>query len=485
MIGAVPGSVIVAGVAFAIAIGAFMLIPLLVVIASSLSGSEFLVFPPRNLSLKWYAEVLRSDAYLAAGWTSLKLAFITVLASLSLGTAAAIALARFAIPGRALLSSLFLSPLILPSLIFAIGLLMVFSSYANHVGRMEQLVVEGVTKRFGTQTVLRRFDLRVKAGEFVALLGPSGCGKSTLLRIIAGLDRFDEGRVFVAGREVTGLPPEKRSVALMFQSYALLPHVTVFENVRFPLRMQNRHARAEQTERARAALRLVQLEALGDRYPRQLSGGQQQRVALARSIVAEPEVLLLDEPLSNLDARLREGMQVELKRLHDQLGLTTVFVTHDQTEALALAGNVVLMNAGVNEQQGTPEEIYQRPRTAFAADFIGGANVLALDVLPDRAGWRGRLPDGTTVPLDDTDGLAAGRRRFMLRKEAISLTPDEAMVTVPGKVEIQNFLGGQTRSVIAVGGLRLVAVNDSKKVRASVGELRIGWSPSDLMLLDD
>ena len=350
---------------------------------------------------------------------------------------------------------------------------------------MEQLVVEGVTKRFGTQTVLRRFDLRVKAGEFVALLGPSGCGKSTLLRIIAGLDRFDEGRVFVAGREVTGLPPEKRNVALMFQSYALLPHVTVFENVRFPLRMQNRHARAEQTERARAALSLVQLEALGDRYPRQLSGGQQQRVALARSIVAEPEVLLLDEPLSNLDARLREGMQVELKRLHDQLGLTTVFVTHDQTEALALAGNVVLMNAGVNEQQGTPEEIYQRPRTAFAADFIGGANVLALDVLPDRAGWRGRLPDGTTVPLNDADGLAAGRRRFMLRKEAISLNPDEAMVTVPGKVEIQNFLGGQTRAVIAVGGLRLVAVNDSKKVRASVGEIRIGWSASDLMLLDD
>ncbi len=350
---------------------------------------------------------------------------------------------------------------------------------------MEQLVVKCATKRFGTQTVLRNFNLRVRAGEFVALLGPSGCGKSTLLRIVAGLERLDEGRVYVAGRDVTDLSPEKRNIALMFQSYALMPHMTVFDNVRFPLRMQNRHAFAEQAERVRAALELVRLEGLGDRYPRQLSGGQQQRVALARSIVAEPDVLLLDEPLSNLDARLREGMQVELKRLHDQLGLTTVFVTHDQTEALALAGIVILMNAGVIEQQGTPEGIYRRPRTAFAADFIGGANILELDVSRNESGWQGRLPDGTMVPLADSDGMEAGRRRFMLRKEAISLDPDDAMVNVPGTVETRNFLGGQTRSAIDVGGLWLVSINDSKKAAASTRNVRVGWSPSDLLLLDE
>ena len=255
----------------------------------------------------------------------------------------------------------------------------------------------------------------------------------------------------------------------MFQSYALLPHMTVFENVRFPLRMQNRLDRAGQAARVREALELVQLGALGDRYPRQLSGGQQQRAALARSIVAEPDVLLLDEPLSNLDARLREGMQVELKRLHEQLGLTTVFVTHDQTEALALAGNVVLMNEGAIEQRGTPEEIYHRPRTAFAADFIGGANVLAIDVFRGEAGWQGRLPDGTAVPLAHGAGMADGKRRFMLRKEAISLDPHGAMVAIAGIVETRNFLGGQTRSVIRAGGLRLVAVSDSRSVAGSAG----------------
>ena len=350
---------------------------------------------------------------------------------------------------------------------------------------MEQLVVECATKRFGPQTVLRRFDLRVAAGEFVALLGPSGCGKSTLLRIIAGLDRPDNGRVFVAGRDVTGLPPEKRNVALMFQSYALLPHMTVFENVRFPLRMQNRLDRAGQAARVREALELVQLGTLGERYPRQLSGGQQQRAALARSIVAEPDVLLLDEPLSNLDARLREGMQVELKRLHDQLGLTTVFVTHDQTEALALAGNVVLMNEGAIEQRGTPEEIYHRPRTAFAADFIGGANVMVIDVFRGEAGWQGRLPDGTAVPLADSDGMADGKRRFMLRKEAVSLEPHGAMVAIAGIVESRNFLGSQTRSVIRACGLRLVAVGDSRRAAGSAGEVRVGWHPSDFLLLDE
>ena len=189
---------------------------------------------------------------------------------------------------------------------------------------MEQLAIRSVVKSFGTNKVLQSFDLSVGRGEFVSLLGPSGCGKSTLLRIMAGLETPDSGSVSIAGRDVTGLPPEQRNVALMFQSYALLPHLDVLENVRFPLRMRSRQSRAEQEKRAREVLALVKLEGFADRYPRQLSGGQQQRVALARSIVAEPDLLLLDEPLSNLDARLREQMQIELKRLHDELGMTTV-----------------------------------------------------------------------------------------------------------------------------------------------------------------
>ena len=216
---------------------------------------------------------------------------------------------------------------------------------------MEQLVVKSVVKRFGEHTVLQSFDLTVAKGQFVALLGPSGCGKSTLLRIIAGLETPNGGDVLIAGRNVTELAPEDRNIALMFQSYALLPHMTVLENVRFPLRMRSNLSRAEQEKRSMEALALVKLDPFSSRYPRQLSGGQQQRVALARSIVAEPDLLLLDEPLSNLDARLREDMQIELKRLHEELGLTTIFVTHDQDEALGLADTVILMNGGRIEQQ--------------------------------------------------------------------------------------------------------------------------------------
>lgn len=348
---------------------------------------------------------------------------------------------------------------------------------------MEQLVVNSVLKRFPGTTVLQEFNMKAAKGEFIALLGPSGCGKSTLLRIIAGLETPDKGDIVIAGRDVTGLSPENRNVALMFQSYALLPHMTVQENVRFPLRMRSRLGRTEQIDKVRNALALVKLEHLAERYPRQLSGGQQQRVALARSIVAEPDLLLLDEPLSNLDARLREEMQIELKRLHENLGLTTIFVTHDQSEALGLADNVILMNQGKIEQQGTPEQIYQRPQTTFAADFLGGANIIELEV--ERAGgsWKGKFPDGTAIALAPSEQLKTGHQKFMLRKEAITFGPQKPLISVAGEIETQNYLGGQTRSLLNVGGIELVAITDFQNTETGKRKTRIGWNKNELLPL--
>lgn len=350
---------------------------------------------------------------------------------------------------------------------------------------MEQLVIDTVTKRFPGVTVLSSFSMRVEKGEFIALLGPSGCGKSTLLRIVAGLETADGGDVFIAGRCVTKLSPEDRNVALMFQSYALLPHMTVGENVRFPLRMRTRLRRTEQWEQVRGALAMVKLDHLIDRYPRQLSGGQQQRVALARSIVAEPDLLLLDEPLSNLDARLREEMQIELKRLHESLGLTTIFVTHDQSEALGLADQVILMNQGKIEQQGTPVEIYRRPRTVFAADFLGGANIIELDIVKHGRHWQGRFPNGDAIRLAAFDGIGAGRQPFMLRKEAIVFNPPKSMVSVAAKIETQNYLGGQTRSLLKAGGIELVAITDFTRTETGRKTTTIGWDADELIPLSE
>lgn len=349
---------------------------------------------------------------------------------------------------------------------------------------MYQLAVQSITKRFGELVVLDEFDLEVERGEFVALLGPSGCGKSTLLRMIAGLERPDAGEIYIAGKSVSGMAPEKRNVALMFQSYALLPHLTAVENVRFPLRMRGDHPLGEQRQKALAALSLVKLDHLAERYPRQLSGGQQQRVALARSIVAEPDLLLLDEPLSNLDARLREDMQVELKRLHESLGLTTIFVTHDQTEALGMADRVVLMNRGMIEQQGSPEEIYRRPRTVFAADFLGGANIMELDVTRSGRSSQAKFPDGTVIGLAPAHDIKPGKHKFMLRKEAISFNPGKGMTSVKGLIETRNYLGGQTRSLIQAGGIEIIAVTDSGKTLAAKREVRIGWQLEELLPLE-
>ncbi len=233
-----------------------------------------------------------------------------------------------------------------------------------------------VTKRYGTLVANDHVSFTVERGEMLTLLGPSGCGKTTALRCLTGYSRPDEGRIFIDGRDVTNLPTYKRNLGMVFQNFALFPHMTAFGNVEFPLKVRSVRPDERRT-RAEAALRMVRLDKLAARYPRQMSGGQQQRVGLARALAYEPTVLLLDEPLSNLDAKLREEMRFEIKELQKRFGITAVYVTHDQSEALALSDRVAVMNAGQVEQIGTPEEIYAAPRSRFVADFIGLSNFLA------------------------------------------------------------------------------------------------------------
>jgi ABC-type Fe3+/spermidine/putrescine transport system ATPase subunit len=264
--------------------------------------------------------------------------------------------------------------------------------------RSPDVELVGVTKRFGHVVAVDALDLTVQPGEFLSLLGPSGCGKTTTLRLIAGFERPDEGEVRIGGRDVSGLPPHKRDVNTVFQSYALFPHLTVGENVAYGLK-QRGLGRTERRARAEEMLELVRLPGLERRKPKQLSGGQQQRVALARALVMQPRVLLLDEPLGALDLKVRRELQVELKRIQDEIGITFVYVTHDQEEALAMSDRVAVMNAGRIEQLAEPREIYDRPATAFVADFIGETNFVRSDgvvvaVRPEQLRVGRDAPDG-------------------------------------------------------------------------------------------
>lgn len=312
---------------------------------------------------------------------------------------------------------------------------------------MAKLELIDIVKSFGATNVLHGISLTIDSGEFVSLLGPSGCGKTTLLRIIAGLEGVTRGSVRIGGTDVTAAPPEERDIAMMFQSYALLPHMSVRDNIRFPLRMRKRGTRAQQDERVQAALETVQLAHLAERMPRQLSGGQQQRVALARAIVSDPKILLLDEPLSNLDARLREDMQVELIELHRRLGLTTVFVTHDQEEALAIADRLVVMNQGSIVQVGTPRELYEEPRTAFVADFMGRSNFFEGQVSSP-----GTFQTRSGLILHFSATAPTGRAIFAMRPDRIGLLRENEAATsvniVPGTARAVTFLGPITEVVV-------------------------------------
>jgi len=343
---------------------------------------------------------------------------------------------------------------------------------------MAHVRLTDIRKSFGKVEVLHGLSLEIPAGAFISLLGASGCGKTTLLRIVAGLETVTRGRVEIDGRDVTDLPPERRDIAMMFQSYALLPHLSVAENVRFPLRMRGIGSAAEQADRVSDALATVQLDHLADRRPRQLSGGQQQRVALARAIVSRPKVLLLDEPLSNLDALLREDMQVELIEMHNRLGLTTLFVTHDQEEALSLSDRIVLLNAGTIEQEGTPAQIYARPATAFASSFLGAANLLPAIVETTPEGPVATLEDGQRLAVDPATAIR-GRATLALRQEDITIGGEGLCGTVRTRV----YLGARSRYVIRLGKANLRVLTGNEREFAPDEAVTLAVAPEQVRVL--
>lgn len=309
----------------------------------------------------------------------------------------------------------------------------------THATRETDVTLRGITKRYGAFTAVESLDLDLYSGEFLTLLGPSGCRKTTSLNMMAGFITPDAGTVVLGGKDVTNLPPNRRNSAMVFQQYALFPHMTVAENVGYGLKMRRIRA-AERTKRVDEALATVGLADRGQRFPKQLSGGQQQRVALARAIAVRPKVLLLDEPLSNLDLKLREQLRLELIHLQREVGITTVFVTHDQTEALVMSDRIAVMNAGRVEQLGTPEELYQRPVNQFVANFIGQSNIVRARRLSSTQppsntvefqcanGQRLVATSGTTLPHEEAD--------ILMRPECLRLGAPEA-----GEPDVNRFRG--------------------------------------------
>jgi iron(III) transport system ATP-binding protein len=315
--------------------------------------------------------------------------------------------------------------------------------------------VANVNLAYDSTPVLKNVDVDIKPGEFFAFLGPSGSGKTTLLRLIAGFAQADTGSVFVGNKDITRLPPWKRDVGMVFQSYALWPHMTVRRNVAFGLE-ERKIPKAEIHARVAKVLDLVGLGHLADRRPSQLSGGQQQRVALARTIVVQPKVLLLDEPLSNLDAKLRVQVRRELRDLQQRLGLTTVFVTHDQEEANTICDRIAVMNDGVIQQVGAPMELYQRPKNLFVANFLGTANILDGRVLIEGASRAFDLAPGTRFPIPPSATVPANAK-LVFRPQDASIGPRAGGGTsVPGMIAHREFLGSVARYGVRIGDAEII-----------------------------
>ena len=339
----------------------------------------------------------------------------------------------------------------------------------------------GLVKRYGTTRALDGVSLTVAPGEFFTLLGPSGCGKTTTLRSVAGFVTPDEGQVAINGAVVTGVPPHRRQVGMVFQHYALFPHRTVAQNVGFGLRMQ-RVEKAEVGRRVQEALALVQLPGHGGRYPSQLSGGEQQRVALARALVTRPAVLLLDEPLGALDKKLRDHMKIELKRLQREVGITTIYVTHDQEEALTMSDRIAVMHRGRVEQVAAPRGLYETPATAFVAGFIGNINLLA-----GRAAGANAVACGGAT-LAATGAAPAGAAvAIALRPERVRLDPAGTMDTLLTMTVAHVVYQGETVRYIlkSDAGLELQALELGEVRYAAGARVRAGWAAADARMIED
>ncbi|PWJ86615.1 ABC-type Fe3+/spermidine/putrescine transport system ATPase subunit [Pseudaminobacter salicylatoxidans] len=341
---------------------------------------------------------------------------------------------------------------------------------------------------YGKFVAVRNFSLAIRKGSFVTLLGPSGCGKTTILRSIAGLVDISAGQISIGGRRVDDVPIYKRNIGLVFQSYALFPHKNVFDNVAFGLKYRN-VPKAEIARRVGKALEMVRLPGSEKKLPSQLSGGQQQRIALARAIVFEPEVLLLDEPLSALDANMREEMRVEIKKIQKETGITAIFVTHDQEEALSMSDQIVVMNAGTMEQIGTPEEVYDTPATAFVADFLGKANMLP-GVVTAMDGSRATitLPAGQVVTAVSPKVLGAGSRiTVVVRPQKMTVGAALPVNRLAGRVISTSYLGGNAIYEVDVGGGMIIRANTQIEGRlAREGDaIDVGFDPAGCVLLDE
>ncbi|QMV42787.1 ABC transporter ATP-binding protein [Cohnella cholangitidis] len=340
------------------------------------------------------------------------------------------------------------------------------------------LELHGIRKTFGASTVLNDVDLTIQEGELVTLLGPSGCGKSTLLRCIAGLTEPDGGRIVLGQKDIANLPPRSREVGMVFQSYALFPNLSVFENMEYGLKMRG-VAKKDRARRCEELLALVDLEDKRDAYPQHLSGGQQQRVALARSLAVQPKVLLLDEPLSALDAKIRKNLRMEIRAIQQRLKMTTIFVTHDQEEALTLSDRICIMNEGRIVQDGTPEALYSTPRTEFVARFMGSYNVLT----------------GAEAARLFGQGVGSSES-YALRPESVKLLPLHAEANegvqadkriVQGTIESVSVLGNIIRYFVQSEGVRLTIdiLNDGRSKRSEDGgTVRLALDPSQLLQLE-
>ena len=359
---------------------------------------------------------------------------------------------------------------------------------------MSSLTISSLSKEFGNTRVVTDLDLQVAKGEMLVLVGPSGCGKTTTLRCIAGLENPSTGTIRIGDRMVTAideginLPPEQREIGMVFQSYAVWPHMTVFNNVAYPLRAIG-VPRGEIPGRVMNTLRLVQLEELAERYSSQISGGQQQRVALARSLVAEPKLLLFDEPLSNLDASLRVTMRIEIRELQSRLGFTAVYVTHDQTEAMAIADRIAVMDRGVIRQLGTPRDIYDRPANVFVAGFMGTTNLLEGKVTETGDGRAVvRTSNGIDVRVAAAAGATAGRPvHVSVRPEAATITAHAPAASAenawPGKVVLATFLGDAIAYRIDVGGHKFEVQAAATEVFGAGADVFVVVHPERCILL--
>jgi spermidine/putrescine transport system ATP-binding protein len=355
--------------------------------------------------------------------------------------------------------------------------------------------LQGVSKRFGDLTAVREMDLDIPRGEFFTMLGPSGCGKTTTLRMIAGFEEPSDGTVLLDGEDVTGLPPFKRATNTVFQTYALFPHLSVERNVAFGLQ-RKRVSKEEVRRRVSEELERVGLAAHANRKPRQLSGGQQQRVALARALVNRPAVLLLDEPLGALDLKLRKQLQVELKRIQQDVGITFVYVTHDQEEALTMSDRIAVMNHGVVEQLGEPEEIYERPRTTFVAGFIGVSNLMPGEVVATGTGTAElRLDAGVTVRTGAAGVSVGERAHAVVRPEKLQLrrangaAPD-GRASVDGQVESSLYMGTATQVIVRLTDetrMTVLVPNTDEEARrqlpAAGDPARLTWSSDNIHMV--